>query len=110
MAYIETHIQDTQIILRQPDGCEEVHIWLDEFAKKYPPHIHLEYHRKFRHNRKGLEEIKKLFGVIGQEAGNIQPYRELDERVKEIKARLNELPATEEMKVLNQCMKSVIQN
>jgi len=78
MAQIETHIEDTRIILRQPDGMEEVHRWLDEFTKKWPPHIYLEYHRQFRHNKEGVEEAQKLFGFIGCCAAKIHLIRDVE--------------------------------
>ncbi len=78
MPYIETHVEDTRIILRQPDGMEKVHRWLDEFAKKWPPHVHLEYHRKFRHNRKGVEEVDKMWGHLACSAAKIHLIRDVE--------------------------------
>jgi hypothetical protein len=36
-----------------------VHRWLDEYARKgYPKEVH----RKFRHHREGIEEVRKMWG------------------------------------------------
>ena len=62
MARRETHIEDCMRLL----GAEfnDVHAWLDQWAAKFPPTTHLEYHRKFLHHRKGVEECRKLFGLL----------------------------------------------
>jgi hypothetical protein len=78
MSRLQTHIEDTRIILRQPDGMIEVHKWLDEFARKWKPHIHGEYHRKFRHNRKGVEEVNERFGHLGCSAAKIHLIRDVE--------------------------------
>lgn len=48
----------------------EIHIWLDEFAKKYPPH-EVYKHRKYRHHKEGIEEAKKIFGEQGAKAAEL---------------------------------------
>ena len=48
MASRETHEEDCMRLIGAP--FKQVHEWLDEYAKKFRPHIHLEYHRKFRHH------------------------------------------------------------
>ena len=54
MAKIETHVEDCERLLGK--GCLHIHIWLDEYAKEYPPWCYLEYHRKFRHTKECLDE------------------------------------------------------
>ena len=49
----------------------EIHIWLDEYAKKYPIYTHGEYHRRFRHNLEGLDKIEKRWGNEGRKAGDL---------------------------------------
>lgn len=49
----------------------EVHLWLDECAQKYPINTYGEYHRRFRHNLEGLEEIEKRWGKDGRRAGEL---------------------------------------
>ena len=43
---------------------ENIHLWLDEFAKFYS-HDKKYKHRKFRHHKEGIEEARKIFGDIG---------------------------------------------
>jgi hypothetical protein len=54
--------------MRLGEEYKEVHLWLDEYAKKYPIHIHGPYHRQFRHNREGVEEVRKKWGNGGARA------------------------------------------
>ena len=61
MSDFENHCQECQEILGQ--RFEQVHIWLDELM--YDDSIKQKYksrHRKFRHNRKGIEEVRKMRG------------------------------------------------
>lgn len=76
MAKIDTHIDDCMRLLGAP--FEKVHRWLDHYAKKYNPHTHLEYHRKFRHHRKGVEKCKELFGPLGERAAKIHIIRDVE--------------------------------
>ena len=46
MARIETHCEDTMLVLRTGYDWIEVHQWLDHWAKKWKPPIYLEYHRQ----------------------------------------------------------------
>jgi hypothetical protein len=57
---------------------EEVHRWLDEFAKKYPPPLFSEYHRKFRHNDAGVKEINETFGAKAADAAKIHLIRDVE--------------------------------
>lgn len=43
---------------------EEVHLWLDEFAKNYSFSDKYK-HRKFRHHKEGVEQARQIFGDIG---------------------------------------------
>lgn len=76
MSSIETHCEDCQRLL----GAEfrMVHEWLDEFAKKWNPQIHFEYHRKFRHNTKGVEEVKEKWGKLHEQAAKIHIIRDVE--------------------------------
>ena len=40
----------------------EVHEWLDELARTFPVHLYGEYHRGFRHNKKGIEQVREMWG------------------------------------------------
>ncbi len=74
MAFIETHIKDCEFFIGK--GFRKVHVWLDEYAKKYPPPIYFEYHRGFRHNAKGVKEIRKKFGFYAEIAAKIHIIRD----------------------------------
>lgn len=76
MAKKETHIKDCKHLLGE--GYEDIHEWLDFYAKKYKPFIHLEYHRKFRHNRKTLEKKFKEWNKNQQTAAKIHIVRDCE--------------------------------
>lgn len=76
MANIETHIDDCMRLLGAP--FYDVHRWLDQYAKKYNPFIHLEYHRKFLHHKNGVEICKDLFGPLGERAAKIHIIRDVE--------------------------------
>lgn len=76
MAYIETHKDDCFQILGKE--FEEVHKFLDKYAQKYPPSLFLEYHRKFRHNDRGVKLVKKKWGLLASEAAKIHIIRDLE--------------------------------
>jgi hypothetical protein len=76
MAKIETHEEDCMRLLGAP--FTEVHQWLDEYAKKWQPHIHLEYHRKFRHNAEGVKEVERRWGPLYALAAKIHLIRDVE--------------------------------
>ena len=76
MAKRETHIDDCMRLIGAP--FNDVHAWLDSYAAKFPPHIHCEYHRKFRHHRKGVVKCKELFGELGELAAKIHIIRDVE--------------------------------
>jgi hypothetical protein len=76
MAHIKTHCEDCFRILGQE--FENVHRWLDAKAQKYPPPLFLEYHRKFRHNDKGVKIVKKKWGLLAADAAKIHIIRDLE--------------------------------
>jgi len=78
MAKIKTHCEDTIIILKQGYDFIEVHKWLDFWAKKWPTWIYLEYHRAFRHNAWGIEQILNKWGYFAAEAGKIHLIRDVE--------------------------------
>lgn len=59
----EEHCDESVILFGE--RFEEVHKWLDEFAGK--PGIGMQ-HRKFRHHKKGIEEVAKKWGADAAEA------------------------------------------
>ena len=76
MARRETHIEDCMRFLGAP--FNKVHAYLDYYIEKYPPHIYLEYHRKFRHNEKGVAKCFELFGFLGEKAAKIHLIRDVE--------------------------------
>ena len=78
MAKIKTHCEDTLIVLQQGYDFIEVHEWLDYWAKKWPPPVYLEYHRAFRHNAWGIEQIKEKWGWEGELAGKLHLIRDVE--------------------------------
>ena len=95
MASIKTHCEDCERILG--GSYKEVHEWLDEYAKKYPPQIYFEYHRNFRHNAKAIEHL----GFYSKLAAKIHIIRDCDRylttpfykinEIKDIESLFNEL-------------------
>jgi hypothetical protein len=74
MAKRKTHREDCLRLLG--DEYDHVHKYLDYFAAKWPPHIHLEYHRKFRHNKLAVEFCKKTWGFYAERAAMIHLIRD----------------------------------
>lgn len=60
MAWFKKHCEDCIKKFGKP--YEEVHLWLDELAKDYPVNEWGGYHRKFRHNDQGIEEVRRMWG------------------------------------------------
>jgi hypothetical protein len=76
MANRETHIDDCMRLIGAP--FNDVHAYLDQYAAKWKPHIHLEYHRKFLHHRKGVAKCKEKFGPLGELAAKIHIIRDVE--------------------------------
>jgi hypothetical protein len=76
MATIDTHIEDCMRLIGAP--FEKVHRWLDQYAKKFNPHTHLEYHRKFLHHKNGVKRCGELFGPLGERAAKIHIIRDVE--------------------------------
>lgn len=74
MASIRTHEEDCVRLLGAP--YTHVHEWLDEYAKKWKPYLYLEYHRKFRHTKKAIEEAE--FGFYELQAAKIHIIRDCE--------------------------------
>ena len=74
MAKIKTHIEDCETVLGE--GFEHVHRWMDNYAKRWKPHIYLEYHRQFRHNAKGVEWVKEKWGHYSCQAAKLHLIRD----------------------------------
>ncbi len=60
--HFEFHCEEAEKVFGK--RYEEIHKWLDEFAKMYP-HDKMYKHRKFRHHKEGIEEARRKFGDIG---------------------------------------------
>lgn len=66
MARLAEHEKDCVKKFGKP--FTEVHIWLDEFAKKFPVTVFEDLHRKYRHTKQGVEEVRKMWGDEAAEA------------------------------------------
>ncbi len=58
------------------ESYEQVHHWLDEYAKQYPVEIFEEKHRSFRHNKEGVEEVRKMWGDTAARAAELHIARD----------------------------------
>jgi hypothetical protein len=74
MANILQHAIDCKLLLG--NGYEEVHHYLDQYAKIFNPELFLDYHRTFLHNSYGLEIIRNLYGEEGKKAAIIHLTRD----------------------------------
>jgi hypothetical protein len=74
MALFKDHRQDTARYLGDP--CDEVHAWLDQYAKHFPVAQFLSYHRSFLHNSYGLKLAKDFWGEKGEKAALIHILRD----------------------------------
>ncbi len=74
MARLEVHETDCIVSLGKP--FTEIHKWLDEFAERYPVIIFGGYHRKFRHNKEGIEEVRKKWGDKAGRAARLHIERD----------------------------------
>ncbi len=52
MGFLEDHMYDCKELLG--NGWGEVHQFLDQMTKKFPPSAYGEYHRTFFHNTYGI--------------------------------------------------------
>ena len=75
MAHIKEHENDCLDILE--GKFTTVHLWLDQYAEKYPMTVFGDQHRQYLHNEKGLNEIKKKWGHKAFKAGGIHIIRDL---------------------------------
>ena len=76
MARIETHCEDCIRLLGK--SFIEVHKWLDFYAKKYNPHVYLEYHRRFRHTDEALSAQFENWSEEQQMAAKIHIVRDYE--------------------------------
>lgn len=73
MASFEEHCQRCEEILGEP--FPRVHLWLDEFFMKSPWGTR---HRHLRHHRKGIEEVRRLWGDRAALAAEIHIRQDLE--------------------------------
>jgi len=76
MSSRETHVDDCMRLLGAP--FDKVHAYLDQYAAKWKPHIHFEYHRKFLHHKNGVEKCREKFGPLGEKAAKIHIIRDVE--------------------------------
>jgi len=80
MAWRDRHEADCQYFLDDP--MSEVHKWLDAYAEMYPVTHYLDYHRRFRHNRKGVEFCRKTWGDKGYKAAMLHLLRDYRDGIR----------------------------
>lgn len=74
MASLKTHCEDS---LRElGEEFRFVHEWLDELFKCTGPD-----HRRYRHNRKGVEEVRRKWGDRAARAAEIHIRRDDEELI-----------------------------
>jgi hypothetical protein len=71
MAHFKVHCEDCVKELGKP--YEEVHKWLDEFVEAYGGMSH----RRARHHKKGVEEVRAMWGDEAAKAAEIHILRDL---------------------------------
>jgi hypothetical protein len=72
----EEHCIECETILGKP--FVYVHLWLDAFAHDEKLSLwERTKHRKFRHNQKGIESIKKMYGDEGGKAAELHIISDL---------------------------------
>jgi len=74
MGFTEDHMYDCKELLG--NGYGEVHMFLDQMTKEFPPSRFGEYHRTFFHNSYGLTIIEHKWELEGKAAGLIHLYRD----------------------------------
>ena len=77
MATRKTHMEDCERMLKNP--YEKVHQWLDYYAGMFTIRPYLDYHRFFRHNKRGLIYIKNRWGTLAADAGKIHLIRDYED-------------------------------
>ena len=76
MPSFDYHCQDCIEKLGKP--YEEVHKWLDEFmGDETVPLIERTRHRKYRHNKEGIEQVRKMWGDEAARAAEIHIRKDL---------------------------------
>ena len=74
MAFKEQHAEDCERLLGEPFW--EVHNYLDELAKKWPPNKYGAWHRGYRHNKTGVKYCLHRWGEKAAMAAKIHIVRD----------------------------------
>ena len=91
MPRFEQHCADC--LLKLGEEYKKVHLWLDEKAKEYPIWQYGAYHRVFRHNKKGINVVRKMWGEGAARAaelhiifdmGFVPDITDMNERTREL--------------------------
>lgn len=99
MGFRWEHMDDCIKLLGDP--YDEVHAWLDAKVKEFPINKYGDYHRRFRHNKEGLEFVRKHWGEKAEIAAKIHIYRDafngiFENELEEIIAIVNKLLRVED--------------
>lgn len=76
MATFMEHVEDCEILLGK--SWRKVHKWLDAYTKKYPINVYGDHHRKFRHHKEGVRQIKEMWGFEAEQAAIIHIVRDMN--------------------------------
>lgn len=77
MPYVNVHCKDCLELLGEEFA--EVHLWLDKYAKDFPPPVFYDYHRTLLHNSYGLSIICARWGEKAYGAGRLHLARDYDD-------------------------------
>jgi hypothetical protein len=73
----KVHGEDCIALLGEP--FYHVHIYLDSYAKDFPPPVFYDYHRSLLHNSYGLTLVRQEWGEAAYKAGLIHLSRDYDD-------------------------------
>jgi len=74
MAFTTEHKKDCMSILGT--DCENVHVFLDQYAEIFPIEVFSDYHRSFLHNTYGVTICRSIWGPVGEKAAIIHVVRD----------------------------------
>jgi len=78
MTYVSDHAKECKRYLDKEYW--EVHKFLDQYSKIFPPDIFVDYHRTFLHNSYGVEIIRSKWGKLAEIAASIHLFRDYREK------------------------------
>lgn len=77
MPGMKVHCTDCRKLLGEE--FPEVHRWLDQYVKDFPPPVFFDYHRSLVHNSYGLTIVRAEWGQKAYEAARLHLARDFDD-------------------------------